>query len=145
MAHTAVATLQATWDCRWSRPGHHITGVPEHHQPDTRWVCVRDGHRRHITTGDCESCPHWEMDEPEPVTDIAAAAAAAPTTILAPTLPRRLVYLLTWLLVISSAATLVAMGLAILTTPFALPVTVALWLSAAAIMGFACCGRLPEV
>ena len=30
----ATATLQTVWDCRWSRPGHHITGVSDAMQPE---------------------------------------------------------------------------------------------------------------
>ena len=64
MAHTAVATMQTVWDCRWSRPGHHLTGIAEHHQPETRWVCVREGRRRSLAIDECESCPHWELQDP---------------------------------------------------------------------------------
>ena len=45
MAVTAVATLQAVWDCKWSRPGYRLSRVAEREQPETAWVCDRgDGH-----------------------------------------------------------------------------------------------------
>ena len=43
MAVTAVATLQAVWDCKWSRPGYRLSRVAEREQPETAWVCVRTG------------------------------------------------------------------------------------------------------
>jgi hypothetical protein len=75
MAHTAVATLQTAWDCRWSRPGHHLTGVAERHQPETRWVCVRDGHRRPLAIDECESCPRWEQHDPVQTTSAVRPAS----------------------------------------------------------------------
>jgi hypothetical protein len=48
-------------------------------------------------------------------------------------------------LVIGAIATgIAATGLAILTRPLAIPVTVTLWLAAAALIAFAIAGRLPE-
>jgi hypothetical protein len=63
MARTAVMTMQTAWDCRWSRPGYRVRGVPDHLQPETRWVCLRTGERRCIESEECEECPHWEADE----------------------------------------------------------------------------------
>ncbi len=63
MATTAVATLQTAWDCRWSRPGYRLTGVPEHHQPESLWVCVRTEMRVPLKESDCEACPFWEAEE----------------------------------------------------------------------------------
>ena len=60
MARTAVAPLQTIWDCRWSRPGYRITGVEDHLQPESLWVCVRLGDRRNVTEEECEVCVHWE-------------------------------------------------------------------------------------
>lgn len=62
MAATVVATLQTAWDCRWSRPGYRVVGVPEQFQPETRWICTRTGERRCIETSQCEECPHWEQE-----------------------------------------------------------------------------------
>ena len=61
MSHTAIATLQAIWDCRWSRPGYRIAGVEDHLQPETRWICVRGSERRCINEEECENCPNWEL------------------------------------------------------------------------------------
>jgi hypothetical protein len=66
--NTAVATLQAASDCRWSRPGYRVAGVVEQFQPETRWVCTRTGERRCIDAIECEQCPYWESADrrPEP-------------------------------------------------------------------------------
>ena len=53
-------TLRTIWDCRWSRPGYRVTGVPDHLQPESLWVCVRRGERCNVTEEECEHCPHWE-------------------------------------------------------------------------------------
>ena len=66
MSKTAVATMQSAWDCRWSRPGYRVAGVPEELQPETAWVCLRTGERRCINPEECEHCPHWEA-EPMPM------------------------------------------------------------------------------
>jgi hypothetical protein len=63
---TSVATYQTIWDCKWSRPGHLLHGVPDRLQPESRWVCVRSGPRRPVTEEECERCPHWEADERRP-------------------------------------------------------------------------------
>lgn len=61
MTRTATVVLQPVWACYWSRPGHRLTGVAEALQPETRWVCVRDGERRPIADRQCETCPCWEL------------------------------------------------------------------------------------
>ncbi len=63
MAKTAVETLQTAWDCRWSRPGYRLTGIPEHLQPETLWICARTGKRVALKESACETCPHWEAEE----------------------------------------------------------------------------------
>jgi len=63
MAKTAVATLQAIWDCRWSRPGFRLSNVKESLQPESAWVCIRTGTRRGVTEAECEHCPHFELEE----------------------------------------------------------------------------------
>jgi hypothetical protein len=62
MATTAVATLQTTWDCKWSRAGYRLTGVSERVQPETIWVCVRTGDRRNVDEAECQGCPFWQKD-----------------------------------------------------------------------------------
>ena len=64
MARTAVATLQTVWDCRYSRPGFRLFGVGEPLQPESLWVCTRNGKRRGVADAECEKCPHWEKDDP---------------------------------------------------------------------------------
>ena len=63
MARTIVATLQAAWDCRWSQPGFRLSGVTETLQPESLWVCVRQGHRQSVNEAKCEQCPHWELED----------------------------------------------------------------------------------
>jgi hypothetical protein len=64
MARIAVATAQTIWDCRWSRPGHRPSNVVDSLQPEPLWVCVRTGTRLPVTEVKCETCVHWEMDDP---------------------------------------------------------------------------------
>ena len=63
MAVTTVATLPTPWQCKWSRPGLRLTGVPDRLQPETSWVCVRTGHRRDIAENQCEGCEFWEEED----------------------------------------------------------------------------------
>jgi hypothetical protein len=63
MTRTAVATLQTAWDCKWSRPGYRVIGVPEQLQRESLWVCTRTGERRSVNEAECDTCPHWEMDD----------------------------------------------------------------------------------
>jgi hypothetical protein len=63
MVRTAVATLQTAWDCKWSRPGFRVAGVPEQLQREGLWVCIRTGERRSVNESECENCMHWEMDD----------------------------------------------------------------------------------
>lgn len=139
MARIAIATLQPVFDCRWSRPGHRLSGVAAADQPESAWVCVREGIRRRLQADECDTCPHWEMETPAPAV-VHEAAAPSPTA-----LPRRAQLMIagTWLFACLSAITLLVMGFVVLTSPLLLPVTVALWLTAAAVIGFACSGRLP--
>lgn len=55
-AHTAA-------NCRWTRLGYRLSFVGEAQQPETLWVCVRDGGRRSATDSACEGCAHWEPSE----------------------------------------------------------------------------------
>ena len=143
MARTAIATLQTIWDCRWSRPGHRLNGVREDLQPEPTWVCVRDGERRGIREDDCATCAFWELDGGQVATPTSAVAVPDAAPQLAP-LPfvERAVTLFTWSCVLLAALILGAIGLTILTSPYAVPVTVALWLTAAGIIGFAATGQL---
>ncbi len=62
MAATAIATLQTPWDCKWSRPGYRLAGVPDRCQPETTWICVRTGERTPLPESTCETCAFWEED-----------------------------------------------------------------------------------
>jgi hypothetical protein len=63
MARTAIATHQTIWDCRFSRPGFRLFGLAVPQQPESLWLCTRDGRRRGVTEEECERCPHWEKDD----------------------------------------------------------------------------------
>jgi len=49
------------WECRWSRRGYRVAGVPDDFQPEGEWVCMRAGDRRSIPEEECERCPHFEL------------------------------------------------------------------------------------
>ena len=66
MNRTATMTKQTIWDCRFSSPGHRLTGVSDAMQPEPIWVCGRTGVRRSVTDEECEECPHWEKEEVTP-------------------------------------------------------------------------------
>jgi hypothetical protein len=63
MSATRIAVVQTPWDCKFTRYGYRLSGVRETDQPESIWMCVRDGERRPVTEDDCEDCPHWEMDD----------------------------------------------------------------------------------
>jgi hypothetical protein len=128
---TALVTLQRVWDCRWSRFGYHLTGVSEAMQPESAWVCVREGNRRQISEAECQTCPYWETDRltavqaPAPVHVVVAERAAA--------VPAAAVLMKVVLLI--TAVLFVGTGVITLTGPLAVPFTVSLWLCAAAFTG----------
>lgn len=144
----ASATVQTVWDCRWSRPGHHLTGVSEAMQPEPTWVCVRDGDRRAVCNEECAQCSRWEP---------AAATATAirmpifrgaiftdrvlePTvTITGPELERAALRVV----LVMIALGFIAIGFTVLTAPLLVPMTVGLWLCGAAALGLAVFGRFP--
>jgi hypothetical protein len=61
MMTTTVGPIEKVWECRWSRPGYRVPGVPENFQPESRWVCMRLGDRRCISEDECERCPHFDL------------------------------------------------------------------------------------
>ena len=145
MARTAIATLQTAWDCRWSRPAFQLEKTVGIARPEATWVCTRDGARQLIDPHDCETCPFWEKDDiatPPAATrmmeDVATSAVATRTRV------DRLLYVAAWMLIGLSAVVFFAVGLSILTTPVSVPVTLALWLAGAAIVGFGVTGGLPR-
>lgn len=151
MNSTAVMTLQTVWDCKWSQPGHRLTGVLESLQPETLWVCVRDGNRRAIDEAKCVTCPHWQRQE-----TAAAVAISAPVRLTAATsrsllsaiaanMPepsQRLETALRTLLVLA-AIVFAYTGFALLTRPLALLVTWPCWGTAVAMFAYGIWGRFP--
>jgi hypothetical protein len=143
----AIATFQNEWNCRWSRPGHRITGLPDAAQPESVWVCTRDGERRSVSHVECAHCSRWEPFA------IASAPALVyplshPVLAEAPRIDVRAPFttdevargaLRAELVVI--AIVFAATGVAVLTSPAAIPFTVVLWLCAATSLGFAAFGR----
>jgi hypothetical protein len=138
MATTAIATLQPVWDCRWSRPGHRLTGVSDTLQPESRWVCVREGQRRNLREDECHTCPDWELS---PGTTVSLAEASATEASTAITSNQVLAMSLRVVLVLM-AVSLIAIGVTILTRPLAIPFTIGLWMGAAAMIGAAVFARL---
>jgi hypothetical protein len=143
----ATATLQTVWDCRWSRPGHHITGVSEALQPETTWVCTRDGDRRAVCNDECASCSRWEPVAAGTAIQLSNLRGAifrdgvieqapAPTAIEITRAALRAV-------LVAAALGFVAIGVTVLTDPLYVPLTVGLWLCGAALMGLAVFGQFP--
>jgi hypothetical protein len=142
----ATATFQNVWNCRWSRPGHRITGLSDAVQPESVWVCAREGERRSVSDHECARCSRWEPSAiaVAPVAVFALShsmlAEAPRITIRAFTndeLARSALRAVLVLIAIVFAAT----GFAVLTGLPAIPLTVALWLCAATALGFAAFGR----
>lgn len=135
MPTSAIVTLHPVWDCRWSRPGHRLTGVADTLQPEGEWVCVREGERRTVHQEECAQCSHWE---PMFATGMASAAAAAGTQPM--TAEELLEAGLRGVLVLIAIG-LIAVGFTMLTSVLAIPFTILLWLCAAAIVAFATFAR----
>jgi hypothetical protein len=140
MARTAIATLQPVWDCRWSRPGHRLSGVEDALQPESIWVCVHDGNRRNVSVDECEACPNWELSSGAAV--LATGGASTVATARQESIDLLAVSVRALLALI--ALSLFAIGFAILTSLLAIPVTVTLWMGGAAFAALAVCWRLPE-
>jgi hypothetical protein len=143
MSRIAIATLQNGWDCRWSRPDDDAGPTSLRSESV---VCERTGVQRRVSLVECEGCVHWEFAHHGPET-VAMAASALHEPLLLPDSPplvARGLYLATWVAIVATALLLIAGGLVILTTPLAIPVTVMLFLTAAALVGFACTGQLPR-
>jgi hypothetical protein len=133
MATTALVVLQPVWDCRWSRNGHHLTGLSEAEQPEGAWVCVREETRRPVTEAECRTCPHWELMPGTRTHAHVAARVAAWSEIGL----RRVLALSTQALLVLTAVLFVAIGFVELTQPMAVPFTVTMWLCAAVFAGLA--------
>lgn len=126
MAKTAVITLQAVWDCDWARLAYPVNRASD------QWVCVRDGAHRPTTEQECETCHFWEAKGET----LDTVTAVEDTEIrFAPSGSATVKALRTVLLF--NALVLFASGFVILTRPLHIPLTVALWLCAAALIGAA--------
>lgn len=142
MAHTALAIPQVPADCRWSRPwplAQPEDSQSTHTSHPHVWTCVH-GTARMVYEEECRTCPYWEP-----------AAAGAAHTIAASTVaaaPRAIDWLdvvrvSTRVVAILIAALFAAIGVSILTSPGAIPLTVMLWLGGAAFAGFGVFCPLP--
>jgi hypothetical protein len=60
---------KAPWNCRWSRVGHQVIGIPQEDQPEGLWLCARlsNLYPRHVTEEECAGCQFWEPDSPPKV------------------------------------------------------------------------------
>jgi hypothetical protein len=140
MARTAIATFQTAPDCRWSRLGHRLNGVAEAKQPETTWVCVREGVRRDLRDDECAECPHWELDDAG--SDIAVSRPPEAGVLSASAVSEPAVghTVRTWRLVGGicfgiAAATLFVTAMLIVTESLAVGFAIAAWLGTAAIVG----------
>ena len=151
MNSTVVMTLQTVWDCKWSQPGHRLTGVVESLQPESLWVCVRGGNRRAINEAECETCPHWQREGAGAVAisaPVRFTVAASPSRLSAiaaqiPGESRRLESALRTILVVAAIVFAYA-GFALLTQPLALLVTWPCWGTAAAMFAYGMWGQFPR-
>jgi hypothetical protein len=110
MATIATIPLHPVWGCRWSKQ-----------TADDRWACVVDGHQRSIEAHECATCMFWERAEDSTrATTVPPIAQSAVRAVL-----------------VLAALVLVATGVSILTGPLMVPLTIALWLGAAGLVGLA--------
>ena len=144
---SVTATIQGPWNCRWSSPGHRITGLPDAVQPESVWMCARDGERRPVSDDECVQCSRWEAFRTA-VAPVAVFRGPHSIFVEAPALVRRTPITIEELapaalqaVLVVIAILFVALGLAVLTSPMAIPFTIGLWLCAATLLGLAGFGR----
>jgi hypothetical protein len=129
----AIATLQPVWDCKWSRPGHRLTGIADALQPESTWVCVHGGTRRNVCETECQTCPHFELGSDK----IIGAAELGLRIARPPLAVADLIRLSVRTVLVATAVLFIATGFVVLTEPLTVAFTVALWLCAAAMVGLA--------
>jgi hypothetical protein len=117
MATHATIALHPVWACRWSTQA-----------AEAGWVCNVDGHQRFIDESECATCLFWEH-----AAEHAEQAAAVPPNAL---------HIAVRAVLVLAAILFVATGVAVLTGPSMVPVTIALWLGAAGLAGLATFARL---
>ena len=147
----ATAIFHNAWNCHWSRPGHRITGLRDAVQPESVWVCTREGGRRSVGDDECAHCSRWEASA------IAAASAvvfplshsvlaeAPRIEVRAPFTTDEVARGALRAVLVLIAIVFAATGFAVLTSSPAIPFTVALWLCAGTALGFAAFGRFAAV
>jgi hypothetical protein len=128
MATTAIAPLQFVWECKWSRVRAPLTTDVD------RWMCAHEGAPRAIAEETCRACPHWEYAYDTAVDDHLAMPKLS--------VPGRRGLLQGVILL--NAAVFFVIGFVPLTSLFAIPFAVTMWLGAAALTGFAFFGPIPE-
>ena len=126
MADTATAILHTPWDCRWSRFARRTTGDWTR---GSLWDCVRSGERVPISETDCESCPFYEYNAPldARIDRARTCERAAAKERSAQAVENGLRLSLFVLAVIFASC-----GVVVLTTPLAVPLTISMWMGAAA-------------
>ena len=129
MTTTALVTLQRAWDCRWSRLRYPVNRATD------AWVCVQT---ENVARYGRKSVGRARIGSSSPGAarvglEVSTGVIAAKSTLSSQAL-RASVRALMML----AAAVFLVGGFAILTRPLAIPLTIALWLGAAAITGFAC-------
>jgi hypothetical protein len=123
MSEIATATLQTPWDCKWSRFGR-IRSTNPAKPAEGLWVCIYNNTPRlPVTASDCETCPHWEYQDP--IACAAAVAACSPACRHEERLETG-----TRVAALVLATVLAATGGAVLTRPLAIPLTISLWMGA---------------
>ena len=55
-----ATTTHSAANCQSTRLGFRLSFVGEAKQPESLWVCVRDGGRRAVGDSECEQCARWE-------------------------------------------------------------------------------------
>lgn len=135
---TPISTAhQTAQDCYWSRPGHRLSGVSDSEQPESVWVCVREGHRQNVAEEDCATCAYWQRD-----VTAGSAPAAVPLTASSGAPAGRL----TIGRALFTGAVVVALGsvFAIVGAPVPIGFTVTGWLFAGAIVAVSRYGQSSE-
>jgi hypothetical protein len=139
MSRIAIATLQTPWDCKWSRFGRMRTTRPGI-AVEGLWVCVYgNAGRRPIEESVCATCPNWEyepsagrMAVPGANTDVSAESTCAVAACPHINRAEKRLEIGTRVSAFALAVLLAGMGFVVLTLPFAIPLTISLWMGAVA-------------
>ncbi len=141
-----AAVLQTAWNCRWGRQGDSVSALAETIRLEGPWWCTRDGAAHAVGEEACARCARWEplaaatasvRASSGEVAAVYGASLAATGRIGADDLAQAAFRAVLALIAIAFFAT----GLAILSTPLAVPLTLGLWLCGAVPLGLAVFGR----